>query len=149
VLTYKFENSVSFDDLKLLQNELKQFLSKDGPEDFTTQLDNISHAEYVYDDKLIGVLLGRYNASPYEFAWNLDYEFVSTIDLLVIHKDYQNLGIGTKLIQDFQKETDLPIFVGTCADYGYYIYEKMGFMLLGEKEDYYKTYYSKKVKLKF
>jgi GNAT superfamily N-acetyltransferase len=126
---YKLQSAVTIDELKKIQKELKPSLSEQGMEDLLCLQERpMDYAEFVYESKqLVGVLLGQYCSRPqncYEMAIGFQ---LSVIDLIIVDKKYQNEGIGTKLIKHFISKTKYPVIVYTCSNYGYYIYEKLGF----------------------
>jgi GNAT superfamily N-acetyltransferase len=129
---YRLQHTITVDELTRIQKELKKFLSENGTEDFMFMKNQkIDYVEFVTNGlQLIGVLLGRQDRIPESseeagisgISWN-----ISSIDLIIVHKDYQNKGIGKKLIRNFISRVKHPIVVYTCENYGYYIYDKLGF----------------------
>ena len=59
------------------------------------------------------------------------------IEKLIVHPDYQNQGIGRKLMQSIEQEFDVTIFrlvTGHLDDKNISLYSKLGYVIYGEQE---------------
>ncbi len=108
--------------------ELKELFSSCGwssakkPDVLVLAFHNASNVVCAYDkDKLVGIV-----RSMDDGFWS------SNIDCLLIHKDYQNRGIGTKLIQILLQKLSNVEYMNVCPDEKKNInfYKKFGFEIV-------------------
>lgn len=118
MLHLKKNKNISFPELKDLFEQCNTE-SKDIIAFVYSGFKKASHVVSIYDNKkLIGVI-----RSCDDGSWS------ANIDFLLVHKDYRNKGIGTKLVKELLKDIGSIFYITVATDIKLLsFYEKFGFI---------------------
>lgn len=98
-------------------------ITEDSEKLFETIVNKSSHNRFAFaDDKLVG-----YIRSMDDGYWQ------ANIDCLIVHKDYQNMGIGTQLMNTLLKDLENIKYINVCPNDKNMkkFYQKFGFKSIG------------------